>query len=235
MTSECIYESKPWPSELVDVYQFGDTWMQLRLIGGTSSYYEFWLPVTRGDRTISVQKICACYKPERGERQGTCAYCRAPLKGRQVLLSNAIIRELQGIRPSPLPRPTESEKVVRQVGGERARWKEKGSGSWTPIRVVRFGPRLASQIKSLDGINKVRDPKTGEVRRHGVAHPQYGRDILVRYDGKYFFETRMDVATQLMEEELRYLRYPLDLPIPETPEQAEQEWERLTPIVRIDN
>jgi hypothetical protein len=235
MTLECIYEDKPWPSELVDVYQFGDTWTHLRLIGQTSSYYEFWLPVNRGERIISVHKICACYKPGRGERQGTCAYCRADLKGRQVLLSNAIIRELQGNGSNPLPRPTEYEKVVRQVGNESVRWKEKGSASWTPIRVVRLAPRLASQIRSLDQINKARDPETGEVTRHSVAHPRYGRDVLVLYDGEYFFETRLDMATELTKEELSYLRYPLDLPIPETPERTEREWKRLKPILRIDS
>src|SRR5579864_6207913 len=112
MVSECIYDRKPWPSELVDVYPFGKTWTQLRLIGRTSSYYEFWLPVDRGGKTISIQKICACYKSRRGERHGTCAYCRAGLKGRQVLLSNAIIRKLQGGRANLLPRLTEYERVV---------------------------------------------------------------------------------------------------------------------------
>ena len=64
MTSECIYERKPWPCDLLDVYQFDDTWTQLRLIGRTSSYYEYWLPVEREERTISLQKICGCYKPQ---------------------------------------------------------------------------------------------------------------------------------------------------------------------------
>jgi len=123
--------------------------------------------------------------------------------------------------------------VVRQVGDESVRWKEKGSASWTPIRVVRFAPKLASQIRGLDDINKVRNPKTGGVTRYGVAHPRYGRDILVRYDGKYFFETRLEVATELTNEEVKHLRYPLDLTIPETLEEAELEWERLKPIVRV--
>src|ERR1700740_2515877 len=101
MTTEFIYERKPWLSELVDLYRFGGAETQLRLIGRTSSYYKFWLRVNNGERTISVQKICACYKPERAERQGTCAYCRARLKGRQVLISNAIVRELQDKPANP--------------------------------------------------------------------------------------------------------------------------------------
>lgn len=67
-----------------------------------------------------------------------------------------------------------------------------------------------------------------------MAHPRCGRDILVRYDGKYSFETRLGVVTELTNEEVEYLRYPLDLTIPETLEKAEQEWERLKTMVRVD-
>jgi hypothetical protein len=229
MVLNYTYERKPWPAQLVDMYQFDNSWTRLRLIGGTSTYYQFWLQLNRGGRIVSVEKICACRDSEVVMR--ACPYCKARLKGKRMVLANAIIRKLQRTPPTTIGGLTEYERTVREINGESVRWKENGSGSWTPIRVIRLPPTLATQITNFSHFNSVHEPKTSEFRRYNVAHPRYGRDIRVRYDGEYTYEARVDLPTSLTKEELHHLRYPLDLPKPETLREAKREWKRLKPIL----
>jgi hypothetical protein len=108
MVLNYTYERKPWPAQLVDMYQFDNSWTRLRLIGGTSTYYQFWLQLNRGGRIVSVEKICVCCDSENGMR--TCPYCEANLKGKRMVLANAIIRKLQRTPSTTIGGLTENEK-----------------------------------------------------------------------------------------------------------------------------
>ena len=226
----------PRLEKFVDVWKFKNSWTKVRFIGPVTSYYEFWFQIRSSTgRIMPIQKLCRDWNPEPGEMDGnSCPYRKAGLNGRPIYVSNAIIRSLQQRTPNISPEHTAYEQKSRHIGKETVRWKEHGSESWTPIRVLRIPPGLAQKIQALS-LNNTRQNQAAEVRSYDLAHPKYGRDVVIKYDKdeepKAMYGLRGDQRTSLTDEELAYLRYPLNVLKPETVEAANEAWTKLEPLL----
>lgn len=226
----------PRLEKFVDVWKFSNSWTRVRFIGPVTSYYEFWFQIRSSTgRIMPIQKLCRDWNPEPGEMDGNgCPYRKAGLNGRPIYIANAIIRSLQQRTPNISPKHTAYEKKSRHIGKETVRWKEHGSESWTPIRVLRIPPGLAQKIQALS-LKNTWENQSAEVRSYDLAHPKYGRDVVIKYDKdeepKSMYGLRAGQRTKLTDEELAYLRYPLNVLKPETVEAANEAWTKLKPML----
>jgi hypothetical protein len=164
----------------------------------------------------------------------SCPYRKGGLNGRSMYVANAIIRSLQQRMPSKVHKHTAYEKKPRHIDNETVQWKERDSESWTPIRVLRIPPGLAQKLKTLS-VNNTRQNQAGDERNYDLAHPKFGRDVVIKYDKeeepKAMYGLRAGQCTKLTDEELAYLRYPLDVLKPETVEAANAAWTKLEPML----
>jgi hypothetical protein len=214
---------------VVDVHTFSDELTAIRLVGHVRSYCQFWFEIKSSKgRRYPVRKLCLDWDPEQDAFvRRICPYRAAGLTPQINYISNAIVRSLQTRSPIILHPHTKYERIRRQAGNDTVRWKERYSKSWTPIRVVRFPRTVAGRIQKMSN--------STVKRGYDLAHAQYGFDLLVRYDKteppECMYELRAGRNTVLTEEELAYLRYPLDAVKPETLDQATREWARLKPLV----
>ena len=226
--------SSPYLEKFVDVWKFTNKWTTVRFVGPVTSYYEFWFPIRIATgRIISIQKLCLDWNPEPGEMDGnSCPYRKAGLNGRPIYITNAIIRPLQQCMPKTPPAHTAYEQKPRRIDKETVRWKEHGSESWTPIRVVRIPPSVAEKLHTLS-LDNTRQNQAGDVRTYELAHPKYGRDVSIKYDKdkETMYGLRADQPTKLTHEELAYLRYSLNVLKPETLEAANAAWTKLQPML----
>jgi hypothetical protein len=226
----------PRLEDFADVWKLKNSWTKVRFIGPVTSYYEFWFQIRSSTgRIIPIQKLCRDWNPEPGEMDGnSCPYRKAGLNGRAIYVVNAIIRSLQQRTPNISPERTAYEKKSRHIDKETVRWKEDGSKSWTPIRVLRIPPGIAQKIQALS-LKNTWENQAGEVRSYDLAHPKYGRDVVIKYDKdeepKAMYGLRAGQRTKLIDEESAYLRYPLNVLKPETLEAANEAWTELQPML----
>ncbi len=106
--------------------------------------------------------------------------------------------------------------------------KQKGSQSWTPVRVVVVPPQLATELRNFTEFNRHKTKKGS--KRFDLAHPKYGMDVQIRYNASkrpQSYSVQAGEQTELSEEELNYLYYPLDGLRPESVEAAKKEWETI--------
>jgi hypothetical protein len=145
-------------------------------------------------------------------------------------VSSAIFRQLQKAKPEKEPKYTkrEREKVILEYGDEppfECHLKQKGSQSWTPVRVVGVPPQLASELKNIVEFNRHKTKKGS--KRFDLPHPKYGMDVQIRYNaGKrpQSYSVQAVKKAELSESELNYLYYPLNVSQPESLEAAKKEW-----------
>lgn len=141
---------------------------------------------------------------------------------------------MQQRKPNISPEHTAYEKKSRQIDKKTVRWKEHGSESWTPIRVLRIPPGLAQKIQALS-LKNTWENQAAEVRSYDLAHPKYGRDVVIKYDKdekpKAMYGLRAGQRTKLTDEESAYLRYPLNVLKPETAEAANEVWTKIKPML----
>ena len=201
----------------------------VRFIGQVVSYCQFWFQVeTSSGRRVSVQKLCLDWDDEAQTFvRNVCPYRTAGLKGQINYVSNGILRSLQDQIPLTLPAHTEFERTARDVEGSKAYWKEHGSESWTPVRILRIPVGLAVRIQS------------GCVRSgYDLAHPKYGRDLLIKFDREEtpdkMYDLRVKEEDRIDAGGASYLQYPLDIVTPETLAKANDEWARLQPMLIRD-
>jgi hypothetical protein len=222
--------------ELVDLYQFQSDYETVRFIGPLWSYVEFWFKIrTKSGTIVPIRKLCLDYDHDHQIfSTDVCPYRKAELKGKKIVLGNAIVRRLQEDEPKNHPKPTQYESIGRRVvSNDPAEFvlKEKGSRSWTPVRVVRVTGTLCEQLTSLVDLNRRTSKKTGEVRKYELAHPQFGMDVELKVNkpakGAMSYHAQRGEPSALTEEEQKYLLYKLDVEKVETPEKAKQEWANL--------
>lgn len=170
-----------------------------------------------------MKKLCLDWDPEaEAFVRKVCPYRKAGLKGQVNYISNAVVRSLQDQMPRSLPAHTKYECSLRNVEGNKEYWKEPGSKSWTPLRILRIPQGLALRIQAACVRNE-----------YDLAHPKYGCDVLIKFDGEAaperMYDLRVKERTELTQQELNYLRYPVDIVKPETLEKATKEWAKLQP------
>ena len=100
--------------------------------------------------------------------------------------------------------------------------------------MVHIPPGVAQKIKTLS-LNNTRKNQAGDVRIYELAHPKYGCDVVIKYDEdaepNSMYDLRVGQRTKLTDEELAYLRYPLNVLKPETLEAANEAWTKLEPLL----
>jgi hypothetical protein len=227
----------PRLDELVEVLELPDNeWVTVRPIGPTAVHAEHWIKIQKRDGgTANIWKQCLNYDAasDSFDTSRGCPYCEGLGKpGKKVFLGNAIVRDLQDSRPKRIHEPTEKELKRRKIQycdsdePVGVRIIEKGSKTWTPVRVIKAGGGLAGKLADLTKLNKIK----GEV--YELTDKDHGRDVLVmKKVGKNIspadmYQVQRDERTPLTEEERGYLQWRLDLLVPETREAAEAEWSR---------
>lgn len=236
-------DKAPRLDSLIDIWKPGKKYQAIRLIGGVSSFYQYWIPIkTKTGKITRIPKYCLDWNPDTESFDGeNCPYkASGLLRGKHVYLTNAIIRDLQEAKPAKLPLLTKAEIKAHLIDEEKVFLKEMGSKSWTPIRGILIPASVAARLKAQKDLNTRENPKTGEVRKYDLAHPRFGRDIQFMYDpdaqkGSAMYDLSMGKRSPLTEEELAYLRYPLNVVKTETPEEASREWKKLEAMLYDEN
>lgn len=232
-------DKKPYLSDEVELIQFNKLvakkYYKYRLIGGISSYSEHWMDIIKKDgNKVSIQKICLNYNPETETYDDNgCPYCDGGQRVSQTYLSNVIDRAEQKKEPAKKPKLRATETVRHKTGKVgTVRYKEFGSDSWTPCKVLRAPASLGENLKNLSQLNQY--TIKGEDKTFDLSHPRYGKDLQIAYDadaaGPAKYQVQLGEKTPLQEDELDYLLYRLDTCkalVPESLDVATKEWESL--------
>ncbi len=221
---------KPRLADMFDLLPFpkkkGD-WLTLRLVGDITSYAQHWIEIQSEKKgTIKFPKECLSWDAETESHDTTkkCPYCVLGNDPQIAYYSNAIIRDLQERPPRTIEPPTPEE--------DTSGFKDMSSDTWTPVKVVRIPPTLASKFKARAALNTRISKRTKKKTAYDLSDPKYGMDVHVSYDpdgkGANVYDVEKGDRTPLTEEEYDYLIYKLAGVIkPETYEEAKKEINRL--------
>jgi hypothetical protein len=221
---------KKYLKDLVDLADLTADYKLFRPIGPVWSFAEHWFDIKKDDgMKISIPKTCLNYNPLTQDfEENGCPYCQIN-QARQVYLNNVIDREEQENEPRKAAKPTEEERKLVKFAGEKYRFKQKGSKTWTPVKVLRLPAGLAAQMQNLASLNRVKIK--GEQKIFEITHPKYGLDINIKYDAKVKgpnkYDLQKDDRTALKEEELEYLIWRLDVIEPEKISTAQADFKSL--------
>lgn len=237
--------------EYVDLHKFTDRrWDQIRPVGPVASLAQHWFDIRtpKEGKKVTIPKACLNWNgnTESFDNNG-CPWCGHGLRVDVSYFTNAIIRSVQDEEPRKRFPPTKDEKKQINLGSKKepflACLKSKDSRTWTPVRVVRIVPSLARQIADIPNRRTIKKKGREVEKQMDISHPRYGRDIEIKFDnsqsgtGKY--QARAAKKSELTEEELEYLLYPLDYQEKslETLEEATKEYKDLKPRIleRDDN
>jgi hypothetical protein len=203
------------------VHRWSETPTQVRFFGPLSSYAMVWFKIRLANRReLPMSKLCLDWDPDRHKFvREICPYRGAGLKPQINYLSNGIVRSIQSHKPEWLAEHTGYERKKRDQDGLAYYLKERGSKSWTPVRLMRLPETPASVLYWKSRV-------CGD-----VSDPERGRDVQISYHeelppaDKYRVEV-LD-RTPLTTEEEAYLRFPVIVK-PEPLEAARAEWDRLS-------
>ena len=217
--------------ELVDIYKIPSEWGQVRFLPDVTSYYVYWITTKtkEGEKAKAFPKICLDYNPDTEEfDKEVCPYRKGQLgRGQKIYLGQVIVRDLQQNEPRKIPKHTRKErKRQKDKQGNRVYRKEQGSGSWTPVRVVRLPSSLVMSLKNLRALNKYK----GKI--YDITDVEHGADVYLSHDpkieGTQQYKVQLAEQNSLTKEELKYLRYPIhNLMEPESLEEAKEECRRI--------
>ena len=207
---------------LVDFMDFSDgDWHKVRIWPGLCASAQLWIDIKKRDGTIiqipksfhnfdvatarfDPSKECPYFKHkeeftnrgEPGGRVNVHYYC------------NVLDRALQENKPKKAKPPTKAE--------AKTGFKEKGSKSWSPVRVARFPKTVIEKILKLQALS------IADGKQHEISDPDKGQDIYIMYDKNASSPANMwDVAadpegsTKLSKAERAYLFYDIETAIQE--------------------
>ena len=184
-----------------DRHQFQEgEWDTIRLLGQIVRLQLHWIPVKgKTGKTTSYPVLCR----KNGGEEKHCILCDVLGMPGTVVLSNAIIRDKQ---ESP---PIKSKRIPPKG----AEYRCMGDKWWSPIEVIQFPTGAAQRVKNQGSLNKVRG-KDGKIRAMNMAHPKYGRDLMILYDptaqGAAMYDIQRGDRTPLSKTEKLYLLYDLE-------------------------
>lgn len=205
--------------ELIDMINFNDyadEYVDLRFLDKPIiSVKQHWIKLYAGKekKEVTVPRYCVAHnaEDENTPKEGVeCPYCDIPhgkdktASARFFYLANAIVREIQEDEPRKKAKPTKKEL--------KSGFKEPGTKTWTPVRVVRIPSTLAARIQELGELNIVK--KGGKKKAFDVSDNRYGVDVKVKYKPKApgtdkYSADKDDERSPLTEEEKEYLCYNL--------------------------
>ncbi len=200
-----------------------DTWITVRLMpGDILPLKKHWIELEPKDdkkQGVKIPRMCVSfdpdntYEPLEGRK---CPYCEIPHQNKEnpnapaqydtKFLACAIIRDIQEAgAPRKSPEHTKAEK--------KTGFKEPGSKSWTPIRVL---PLTGGNVKRVNEHSErnmhKQEGKKGKVA-YPVNHAKYGCDLEIRFrTGKGIapgdrYQIEKGEVTPLTKEEKAYLTF----------------------------
>jgi hypothetical protein len=190
-------------SDVYDRFSFPvGGWAVIRLVGKAFPIIVHWIPTIskKGGKEEEKAYPVLCHKSG-GNFDSDCLYCNLSISRQDVVLSNAIIRDIQSRKPVDIEYPPKGIK-----------FREAGAKWWSPVRVVWFPGSAARNIMSLKALNS-KQTKQG-LKQFPVDHPIYGCDLSTKFDpgspGAGVWQFQMDKSSgPLTKEERSYLLYNL--------------------------
>ena len=224
--------------EAVEMVALTKEFSTLRMVGPVMAYALWWMDIkTQAGKKVSIPKVPLAFDPASGELDPDVSDPYSKLEDAKLQVSylvNAIDRSVQDNEPKRKSEPTAEE--------DASGFKDKSSGTWTPVRVVRLPPMVAQQMQALATQNRYKvKTKTGAVqaRTFDLNHFKYGRDVYLSKDKDSkspsgMYNLSLADKSPLTDEEADYLIWDLESldkeggPFhPESPEEAAREAESL--------
>ena len=200
--------------EEVDLVELGKEFSTLRLVGPVVPYAMWWITIkTQQGKEVSIPKIPLGFDTETGDLREDVEDPYAEIEGARLqvfYLVNAIDRSVQEAEPRNRPKPSESE--------DETGFKEKGSPTWTPVRVLRMPPMVARQLQRLETTNKwkvkSKDGRTS-YRTYDLTHIKRGRDVFLSKDKDAnspsdMYNLSLADKSSVTEEEMDYLIWDIE-------------------------
>ena len=204
--------------DLVEMFKLPDNEaVELRFIDKPIiSVKVHWLKIYGGKdkREISIPRYCLKHNAEDEEspKDVECPYCELPHGKEEAAsvnffyLANAIVRSIQDDEPRKKGEMTKSEK--------KTGFKDRGSKTWTPVRVIRIPSTVATRMQELSEKNLVKSKKSGKKEAYDVSDDKFGIDISIKYKPKAagsekYSADKMDERSPLTEDEQAYLAFNL--------------------------
>lgn len=203
-----------------------DKWVNIRLLpGDILPVKKHWIelsPKEEGKKGVTIPRMCVSfdpdniYEPLKGRK---CPYCEIPHQNKDdkfaparydtKYLALAIIRDIQEDGPGrKAAKPTKEEL--------KTGFKDMGSKSWTPVRVIPLTGGNVSRINEISERNTHKvEGKKGK-QEFDVNHAKYGCDLEVRFrTGKGIapgdrYQIEKGDNTPLSKEEKAYLIFDLN-------------------------
>lgn len=198
----------PRITDFFDMMEFPDAKLRtVRPVGDIVIQRTHWINIiSKEGKKVRLPITCIAYDLEDNPRPDVrCAFCEVNHKARQTYYWNVIDSKLVASAPRRLPPLSRKE--------QRTGRKEKGSDSWTPIRVWGFPTTAAETVKQLTQSNK---DKKDQMRE--LSDATFGRAIDVSKNtnaaspANFWNVQRADQQwRRLSEDELQYLTYDLTL------------------------
>lgn len=198
----------PRITDFIDMVDFPDAKLRtFRPVGDIVIQRTHWINIlSKEGKKVRLPITCIAYDLENNPREGVrCAFCEVNHASRPTYYWNVIDSKLVTTQPRRLPPLSRKE--------QRTGFKEKGSDSWTPIRVWAFPTTAAETVQQLTQSNK---NKRDEMKE--LSDPVFGRAIDVSKNtnaaspANYWNVQRADQQWRRLDEgELQYLKYDLTL------------------------
>lgn len=231
-------DSGPKLTEQMELMSFPDNkWVRVRFIGPIASTCNIYVNRKKKDGTVNPRGfpvVCLDYDPKtQSFTKDICPWRGAGLKTQQRFFSNVIVRSLEKKAPRKKTR-VESEKVRKNLLGEKFYLKDMTEESWTPVRVFSFPPSVLTKVQELMELNEHK----GKI--YSVADPKYGFDVLIKKNPNAStpadtWSVQKEGRTPLTEQELKYLLFQLDVSSlhPKPLKEAKEDFKRNAPYIVV--
>ena len=217
-------EREKRPDEIVDLLELTEDFQQIRIMPTPIGVYSvMWIEIlTQKGGKIRIPKPTPNFDPNTDTLDETIdnPYMEIPndVQTSKHYYVNVLVRSEQDNEPKRTGKPTIKE--------AKSGHKRKGSGVWTPVKVMRIPSSAAATIKKLATANKHK--VNGKVRAFELSHPKYGKDLMVAFDdsraGPDKYMIQQDEPSALTPTERKYLVWDVsNLMSPESPESAAKE------------
>ena len=194
--------------EIMDIHKFEDgQYESIRVMPTPMLPVKMhWIKIIAGKdkKEIKVPRLCVSFDPDNESvpKEGTdCPYCKlsqgqdGACQTSKAYYANAIIRDEQENEPRKKGKPTKKE--------VKSGYKEKGSKTWTPVKVVKLTNGVASKLQQLKQRNNGKS----------IADAKGGCDVAIMYDSKAAAASAYTIdrgdKSPLTKEELKYLTWEL--------------------------
>lgn len=217
-------------TDIFEMYKLSDEaadqWVHIRLMpGDILPVKKHWIelaPKEAGKKGISIPRMCVQFDPDNtfeALKGRKCPYCKiphqnkddqfAPARADLKFLACAIIRDIQ--EDGPGRKATEPTKSEKKTG-----FKEMGSKSWTPIRVIPLTGGNVNRINEISERNTHKAKGEKGKKAYDVNDAKFGCDLEIRFrtakgipPGDRYQIEKGD-CTPLTKEEKEYLTFNLE-------------------------